>query len=114
MNERQGTYDVTAAPGAIRRTCFLRFSDQNWTKPTSAEVRELIKRLDMSGAEVANFVGAGTSRTVRRWTADPEQPNYREISYAAWRLLVERYARQLKGLPLDLDLAEALTLAIEE
>nr|WP_284211155.1 transcriptional regulator [Proteus mirabilis] len=62
----------------------------NWQKPTTEEIRELIRLTGLNGAEVADLLGltpqgnksGGGSRTVRRWTAG-DVP----IPYAAWAIL---------------------------
>ncbi|MEY0882257.1 helix-turn-helix domain-containing protein [Providencia rettgeri] len=62
----------------------------NWQRPTTEEIRELIRLTGLNGAEVADLLGltpqgnksGGGSRTVRRWTAG-DVP----IPYAAWAIL---------------------------
>ena len=107
MTEEKAEYKVTPEPGVIRHSCFLPYN-KDWTQPEPGEVRELIKRLEMSGSEVADFVGVTSARSVRRWQADPGQPNAREIPYAAWRLLSERYLRKLAGDRIVLCVAEGI------
>lgn len=108
MTEERGQYNVTAESGAIRSTCFLPF-DEGWTEPTPAEVRELIKRLDMTGSQVAAFVGAKSSRNVRKWQAENTKlaQSSSGISYSAWRLLAERLARIRTDQPSTLDITGA-------
>jgi len=107
MTEEKAEYKVTPELGEIRHSCFLPY-DQRWTLPEPGEVRELIKRLEMSGAEVADFVGVSSARSVRHRQAGPGQPNAREIPYAAWRLLSERYLRKLAGEQVVLYVAEGI------
>ena len=85
MSEEKGRYEVTPKPGVIRTSCFLRYDD-GWTVPTGPEVREMLRRLDMSGDQVANFVGVSISRTARKWQAEDIQ-NTAKIPYVAWQLL---------------------------
>jgi len=87
MRGNQGKYRVNAPVGSIRTSCFLNF-DEGWEQPTGDEVRQLIKRLDMPGSQVAKFVGSNSGRNVRKW-----QSGEVNIQYSAWRLLAERYAR---------------------
>lgn len=64
-----------------------------WTQPTANEVREMIRRTNLSGSQVASFLGLAVqrtakgsgSRTVRRWVSgDLPMP------YAAWCLLAHK------------------------
>lgn len=60
-----------------------------WTKPTGAEVRELLKLCEFSGSDAASFLGMEGSggRNIRRWCADAETS---EIPYSAWALLCRK------------------------
>lgn len=61
-----------------------------WEQPTPDEVREVIRRTGLNGADVARLLGltpqgnksGGGSRTVRRWTSG-DSP----IPYPAWCIL---------------------------
>ena len=55
---------------------------QGWRHPSSEEVRELIKKANLTGSQVADLIGV-TSRTIRRYIGG-EKP----IHYAEWRLLL--------------------------
>jgi len=88
MSEKIETDRASSDANIIRRSCFLLF-DEGWTQPTPEELRKLIRRLDMSGSQVANYVGMGSARAVRKWLAPTGEPNARNIPYSAWRLLVE-------------------------
>jgi DNA-binding transcriptional regulator YiaG len=75
----------------------LKKYDQEFCQPTSDEVRALIRKLGMTGSQVAAFVGVTNSRTVRKWqeakVSDPAgqlNRNKNDIPYAAWRLLLLR------------------------
>ncbi len=67
----------------IRVACLRPYSDA-WPRPTGEEVREILRRAGLSGAQAARLVGVHDSRQVRRWTAG-EAP----ISYAAWAVLCD-------------------------
>lgn len=93
MTEDRAEYKVEPKPGVIRPSCFLPY-DQGFTPPTPAEVREMIKRLGMTGSEVANLVGIKSGRTVRKWQAENDVKNRNEIPYAAWQMLIHEYHRR--------------------
>jgi hypothetical protein len=67
----------------IRAACLRPYSDE-WERPTAEEVREILRRAGLSGAQAAKLVGVGDSRQVRRWTGG-DAP----ISYSAWALLCD-------------------------
>ena len=112
MSEEKPIYKVNTEPGVIRASCFRAFND-DWTQPTPREVRDLINKLGMTGAEVANFVGAKSSRNIRKWQADDTQleQSSAKISYSAWRLLAERYVRIETGKKKCVDLLADLKLS---
>ena len=76
------------------RPCTRRFSDPGYIPPTWSDLRDLMALMGWQGADVAAITGAAStakagSRTVRRWTADPDKTQEaRNIPYAAWRLLL--------------------------
>lgn len=86
MTEDRGRYDVERKPKLIRESCFVPFG-KGWTQPTAAEVKAMINMLGMSRQEVADYVGAGSGKTVRRWEAPEDTQGYRKIPYAVWQLL---------------------------
>src|SRR5258708_3709822 len=72
---------VTVRPECLRR------ADDGWERPTGAEIREMMRKADLTDSKVAKLVGvsvqsAGGSRRVRKWTSEES-----EIPYAAWALL---------------------------
>jgi hypothetical protein len=67
----------------IRSACLRPASA--WQKPSSVEIREVIRRAGMTGAEVAAFLGLSDKspgRQVRRWISEETT-----IPYSAWALL---------------------------
>jgi hypothetical protein len=90
MTEETADYNVDLEPGVIRPSCLRSFDDPQYTQPLPSEVKTLIQQLDMSGNQVALFVGVATGRTVRKWQADINTQNNNHIPYAAWRLLLIR------------------------
>ena len=76
------------------RPCTRRFSDPGYEPPTWKDLRDLMAATGWKGADVAAITGAASthnagSRTVRKWTADPDNTKEaRNIPYAAWRLLL--------------------------
>jgi hypothetical protein len=48
--------------------------------------RDWLKDNELSGAEAARIVGTD-SRTIRRYTAPPDQPGARALPWAVWALL---------------------------
>ncbi len=84
----------------IRPETLLPFGD-GWAQPTGAEVREMLKRCELTGSEAASLVGISDARTVRKWSAfDPvevekskqegRKTNMQRIPFAAWAILAER------------------------
>lgn len=78
-------------PVEIRLEC-LRPYDAIWKPPTGVEVRELLRRSEMSAAAAAQFLGLGIGgdRTVRRWISGHPETGVSSISYAAWALLCDK------------------------
>jgi len=54
--------------------------------PTSEQLREFMKRHELTGSAAARLVGVD-SRTVRKWTAYNGADNRRAIPWSAWTLL---------------------------
>jgi len=54
--------------------------------PSPDQLREFLKRNELSGAAAAEIVGVD-SRTVRKWTAYNGSANQRAIPWSAWILL---------------------------
>ena len=69
----------------IRFEC-LRPAADGWVQPTGDEVREVLRRANLSGSRAADVLGLGSGggRTVRRWTGE-ETP----IPYAVWAILCD-------------------------
>ncbi|SAL62427.1 helix-turn-helix domain-containing protein [Caballeronia humi] len=67
----------------IRVACLGPYSE-TWERPTGEEVREILRRAGLSGAQAAKLVGVSDSRQVRRWTGDNAP-----ISYSAWAILCD-------------------------
>jgi len=67
----------------IRRECLA--PGAKFLQPRGPEIREVIRRLSMTGAEVGSFLGLSSKhggRQVRRWISEES-----EIPYSAWALL---------------------------
>ena len=67
----------------IRRECLAPGS--RFVQPSGPEIREVTRRLGMTGAEVGSFLGLSSKhggRQVRRWISEES-----EIPYSAWALL---------------------------
>lgn len=88
MSEKRATYH-TGAP-ALRPETLLEFDDPNFEPPNDVDVRALKELLDLSGGDLANLVGVD-ARTWRAWTAPPSSERRRQIPFAAWRLLLEKF-----------------------
>lgn len=54
----------------------------DWTPPTSAEIRELLRVADLSASKAGMLVGVD-SRKIRKWAGDEKA----DMPYAVWRLL---------------------------
>lgn len=69
----------------VRDECLTPFGD-DWLAPTAVEVREMMRRADLTGAQTAKLcgLGKGGDRTVRRWISGPSVST---IPYSAWALL---------------------------
>ncbi|NOH56172.1 helix-turn-helix domain-containing protein [Vibrio coralliilyticus] len=67
----------------IRSETLLSY-DAGWEQPLPDEIRNLIKVMNYSGADVGRLVGV-SSRTVRKWVGG-ESP----IPFSAWAILVEQ------------------------
>lgn len=55
-----------------------------WIPPSSEDIREVLRRAELSGSQAANYLGLGQGggRTIRRWVSGDSK-----IPYAAWALL---------------------------
>ncbi|ALS68400.1 hypothetical protein [Pandoraea apista] len=67
----------------IREGCLTPFSDE-WLRPNGEEVREILRRTGLSGAQAAKLVGIADGRQVRRWIGE-DAP----IPYAAWAIFCD-------------------------
>lgn len=97
MTQDRAVYKPDKAPTLaeiVQRPCARLFTDPAYIPPTWQDLRDLMAATGWKGADVAAITGAAStpqagSRTVRKWTANPEQTSEaRSISYAAWRLLL--------------------------
>ncbi|QSB03819.1 hypothetical protein JWZ98_22815 (plasmid) [Methylomonas sp. EFPC1] len=75
------------------RPCALPFGHAAYISPTPHEVDRLIKLAGWSQSAVARLVGVTYnpkkgSSTIRKWRADRDKDDYREIPYSAWRLML--------------------------
>lgn len=90
MTEEPAGYKVDVEEGVIRQSCLRSFDDPQYTQPLPSEVRTLIQKLDMSGNQVALYLGVVSGRTIRKWQTNADTQNNNHIPYAAWRLLLIR------------------------
>ena len=99
MTEKIPPYEVDGGvvPGSLEalknRPCVLPYSHENYRPPTPIEVKALVKLAGWSQNDAAKLVGVSYnpkkgSTTIRKWQAKVDSPEYREISYAAWRHLL--------------------------
>lgn len=97
MSEERSTYRVNSTPANLdafrNRPCTLLCSDPDYVPPEPEEVDALIKLSGWSQNDTAKLVGVNYnpkkgSPTVRRWRANKASESYREIPYAAWRLML--------------------------
>jgi len=75
------------------RPCALPFGGPSYVPPTPQEVDRLIKLAGWSQSGVARLVGVTYnpkkgSSTIRKWRANTDKDDYREIPYSAWRLML--------------------------
>lgn len=82
MSEERGSYQVEGR-AEPRRETRLPFASPQYRAPTPDEFRTVTQILGLTGAQVAQLVGAEDPRTVRRWIGGE-----RAIPYAVWRLLL--------------------------
>lgn len=54
----------------------------DWTPPTAAELRELLRVAELSASQAGMLVGVD-SRKIRKWAGDEKA----DMPYAVWRLL---------------------------
>lgn len=97
MSENRAEYKVEGRPMISLKDfrhmpCALRFAEAGYSRPTPGEVDALIRAVGWSQSEVAKLVGAHSndkgSTTIRKWRAPLDSPEYREIPYACWRLML--------------------------
>ncbi|CAG0909472.1 unnamed protein product, partial [Cyprideis torosa] len=71
--------------------------------PSPDDVRELIRDLDMTAAEVASLLHLGTQgqRTVRRWQQPVDQAGAARIPWSAWAILCVLAGRYIPGIDKD-------------
>lgn len=75
------------------RACSLPFGKDGYAPPSPQEVDRLIKLAGWSQSRVARLVGVTYnpkkgSSTIRKWRTAVENHDYRQIPYAAWRLML--------------------------
>jgi hypothetical protein len=83
MNEETWTFtraDLLEIVGLGRAGLLAPYSD-TWKAPTSDELKEMMRLMDLSTSKVGRLLGIDPSR-VRRWTIIGD-----EVPYALWRLL---------------------------
>jgi hypothetical protein len=79
--------------GFKNRPCALPFGNPAYAPPTPQEVDRLIKLAGWSQTGVARLVGVTFnlkkgSSTIRKWRANVEKDDARQIPYSAWRLML--------------------------
>lgn len=79
---RSMTADQVRQELALGRPGLFEPYARDWTPPTAAEFRELLRVADLSGSEAGMLVGVD-SRKIRKWAGDEKA----DIPYAVWRLL---------------------------
>lgn len=79
---RSMTADQVRQELALDRPGLFEPYARDWTPPTAAEFRELLRVADLSGSEAGMLVGVD-SRKIRKWAGDEKA----DIPYAVWRLL---------------------------
>lgn len=85
MSEEQAEYKFNRQTGTqfkLRATALLEYPHANYTPPNKNEVREVLRRGQLTGAVAGDLVGV-TDRTIRKWTGTDQK-----MSYASWRLLL--------------------------
>ena len=95
MSEQQAGYHVTytdkrAVNGAVKAELrrLTRTDASNYRGPEPSLVRALIESSGWQQSEVADLLRVNVS-TVRRWTANSEQSQSREMPFAAWVVLLQ-------------------------
>ncbi len=88
-----GNVDTVTRSAFKQRRCTLPIFHPEYIPPTPEEIQALITLGGWSQVQVAKLVGVGYkpnkgSTTVRRWRSPVDSPSYRQIPYAAWRLLL--------------------------
>lgn len=66
----------------IRFACTVPISNLVYQPPKPEEIREALRRADLTGAVAGRLLGVD-GRTIRKWTGGE-----RDIPYSAWRLLL--------------------------
>ena len=72
---------------ALRPGTLLLITDPAYRAPNPREVRAMLKVANIT-ASIAGKITGRPSRTVRKWTSEPDSENYQAIPYSAWRLLL--------------------------
>ena len=95
MSEDRATYEV---PGRteIRHGCRLPFANPGYLKPTTDEIRAVLRMGNLTGSAAGRLLGVN-GRTVRKWTGGES-----DMPYSAWRLLLIH-----NGLALDAEVCKA-------
>ncbi|MEE8058586.1 MAG: hypothetical protein V3T17_12225 [Pseudomonadales bacterium] len=97
MSQNSPAYNAGGATPATfaalkNKACALPYSSDKYEPPTPDEIDALIKLAGWSQNDAAKIVGVTYnpkkgSSTIRKWRAkNPKE--YREIPYAAWRLML--------------------------
>ena len=79
---RSMTADQVRQELALDRPGLFEPYARDWTPPTAAEFRELLRVADLSGSEAGMLVGVD-SRKIRKWASAEKA----DMPYAVWRLL---------------------------
>lgn len=87
MSETRISYLVSGLPLDPNEKTLLLYIDPNYERPTASDLRCVIRKLGLTGSEVAGRVGVSPDN-VRKWQAAPGTRNAKPIPYSAWRLLL--------------------------
>lgn len=87
MSETKEPYFVSGQQVDPNENTLLLYTDICYEPPSVTDLRSVIRKLGLSGSEVASRVGVSPDN-VRKWQATRDSPNHKQIPYAAWRLLL--------------------------
>lgn len=82
MSEERAEYRAQGTI-EIRLETRLPFADARYVSPSTDEIREVVRRLGLTSAQAADRVGVSSHRKMREYLG-----GQRDLSYAAWRLLL--------------------------